>query len=357
MGVAEGDVGCLVAKALGYRQSGEARVNEQAHVAVPQVVDPDPLHASRGAAALHLVGQIVLGRHEHAVAGAYVGVGCEVLLDLVLQEPRDDDGADGLRGLRVGYDVTPVEALVRRVDPHLELPQVEGARREREQLADAHPGPVQDLEHEERPRLVEHRLRELQVLVLGPEAHLPGFLRADLHRPHGGVGMQPVVARRMVQDRGELVVDGAQVGGRVRLAVGPAHVDELVLPAHDVDALDVLHPHAAEEGPDLGIYHVLLGGPGGLPQARAKVVLVDEQEVGELHRHRLSACGLVVALPCLRFLPGGETALELVDVLAVGVLASELHREGPVGHLSNGHRCAPSCDRRSRSRPARSTRC
>lgn len=269
MGVAEGDVDGLLAQSVCDREGGEPHVDEQTHVGVAQVVDSDPLHAGRSASPLHLVREVVLGYFEHALPVANVLAAVQVLSDLLVEELGYLDGAHGFRRLRVGYQVLSVEPLVGRRYPHLHADEVEGLGDEGEELPDADPGPVEDLEHDEGSRLLHHSLGELEVLFLRPETHLPGFPRAYLHGLDRGVWVQPVVPRCMVEDGVELVVDGPEVGGRVRLSVRATAVNQLVLPLDDVYAADVLHPHLTEVGLYLGVYHVLLRRPGRLAQPRS----------------------------------------------------------------------------------------
>lgn len=225
---------------------------------VTQIVYSYPLHAGRGASSLHLVGEVVFGRLEHALLAADVWAAVQVLPDLLVEELGYLDGADGLWCFWVGYEVASVEPLVGRRYPHFHADEVEGLRNEGEELSDADPGPVEDLEHDEGSGLVHHRLGELKVLLLCPKVHLSSFPRAYLHGLDRRVGVQPVIPRCVIEDGVELVVDRPKVGGRVRLSVRTPVVHQLVLPLDDVYTADVFHPHLPEVGLDLGVYHVLL---------------------------------------------------------------------------------------------------
>ena len=173
VGVAVGDVGRLVAHAVRDGERGEAHVDEQRHVAVPEVVDADGLEAGRLAPARHLVAEEVLGHGEDPLIGAEVEPG-EERLHLLRVEARHGDDALRLRGLRVGEDVPPVDALVGL--GHGEGPplEVEPPRLQGEQLPLAHAAPVERLEGVEGERLVHDLVGEPEVLVLGPEPHLSG---------------------------------------------------------------------------------------------------------------------------------------------------------------------------------------
>lgn len=101
VGVAVGDVGRLVAHAVRDGERGEAHVDEQRNVAVPEVVDADGLEAGRFASALHLVAEEVLGHGEDPLVGVEVEEG-EERLQLLSAEAGHGDDALRLRGLRVG---------------------------------------------------------------------------------------------------------------------------------------------------------------------------------------------------------------------------------------------------------------
>lgn len=335
--VAERDVGRLVTHALGDSEGGEALVDEQAHVAVAQVVHADPLDPALLAAVLHCARDLVLGDREHAVAGANLGVTLEVVGDLLDQGPRELDGSDRLGRLRVREYVPAVEALVGLVDAHGPALQVEGRRHEREHLSLADPGPVEDLEHEELPRPLHHLVGELEVLLLGPELHLGCFLAAHFHGARRGVGVEPVVAGGVVEDGRKLVVHGAQVRGCVALPVVVSAVHEAVLPADDVDALDLAHATVLEVRHGLRPDQVVLVAPGVLAQARPHVGLVHLVELLERHGHRAPGEGDEIVFPCLGLLRGREAALALVHFLAELILAPELREPGPVPGLLNGH--------------------
>ena len=132
VGVAERDVGHLMAHALGDREGCEALVDEQAHVAVAQVVHAYLLDPALLAAVLHRARDLVFGNREHAVSCVDFRMALEVVGDLLDKEFRELDGSDRLGRLRIRYDVPAVEALIRLVDAHGTALQVEGRWHERE---------------------------------------------------------------------------------------------------------------------------------------------------------------------------------------------------------------------------------
>lgn len=209
MCVAERDVGSLVAHTFRDGECRKSHVDEQAYVAVSQVVNSDSLYARSCTAALHLMSEVVLGGNEHAICRSNVGIAAEVFLNLLFDEHRDFDDPHGLRGLGVGDEVPAADSLIRCPNVHLELVEIEGAGGERQELSYAHAGPVQNLEHDERLGLLEHGFGEPQVLVFRPEVHLASFLCTHLHGFNRGIWMEAVVARGMIEDGSELVVDAS----------------------------------------------------------------------------------------------------------------------------------------------------
>ena len=147
----------------------------------------------------------------------------------------------------------------------------------------------------------------------------------------------------MVKDGVQLVVDGPEVRGRVRLAIGVLVVDEQVLPANDVDGLDLRHPHLPEERDDLVLDHVFLGQPGVLPDSGLNLGGIYVDEVGKGHVHGPVMDSKEVLLPHERFKLGGKAPLDLVPLSAPAVSVEALGVERPVlasiyGHLHHRQR-------------------
>ncbi len=199
--VAIGDIGALVADAIGNRQRGEAHLDEQGNMAVPQVVDPDPLDAGFLASALYLVRQVILRNIEDAIVGTEVAPEFfQVLLHLLGEELGHGDPSHGVRGLRFGDGVDSLQALIRLRDAELRGLEDEIGWGEGEELSTADTCPVEDLKSVKGKRLVHDGLREPQILLLRPEVHLSAFLRAHLRYLPAGVARQVVVALGMVED-------------------------------------------------------------------------------------------------------------------------------------------------------------
>ena len=339
--------------AVGYRHRRKSHVDEQAYMAVAQIVYADTLHARLLAPFLHGAREKALRDREHALARPYLGVLRQVVADGLCQELGELDGADRFGRLGVGDDIATAKSLVGLVDAHGVASPVERIRREGQKLAFSDAGPVEYLEDHEQPGAIHHGVGELEVLLLRPEAHLLGVLGTHLHGAHCGVGVEAVVTRRMVEYGGQLVVERAQVGGAVAFSLVGVRTHELVLPLHDVQARYLGHSLFAEPGKDPRLDGVLLLTPCVLAQPRLEVGGVHLEELGERHGHGASRRGDEVVLPRLRLLWGGKAPLALVDLVAELVFASELGEPGSVLRLLNGHRRPPSASRRNIS-PRRS---
>ena len=102
----------------------------------------------------------------------------------------------------------------------------------------------------------------------------------------------------MVENGGELVLHGPDVGLGVLLAVLILCFEEGVLPVHDLPGGDVNDPsHLAEERDELLVDHVFLAAAGRLSQPRAHVLGVDLDELFEGHARRPGLVGQKVPLP------------------------------------------------------------
>lgn len=325
---------------------------------VTQVVHPYPLHSRRFAAPVHLVVEVQLAEREDALA-LLVALELDVLRELLRDEVGHRHGPHGLRRLRGGDDVLPVDALVALGDLQKPLAEVEVLGHQRKRLALADSAPVQQLEDGERAWLVHDLLCEPQVLVLRPEFHLLGLCAADLAGSLHGVGGKSVEAHRMVEHGGEDVVYGPEV----RLLVGLSRLridtcDKPRLPLQHVGGRYVAERLVAEVRQDLVPDDVLLRAPRVALQARKHVGLVHLAVVGELHGRRASGLHEEVALPSdgVRLLL--EAPLGLLVALARQLLAvPALDGVRPVLLLAHRHAiCLPSrLGRAFRSTPSRNT--
>ena len=61
------DIDAFMPDAVRYRHRRESHVDQQADVAVPEIMDADPLDTGRLRASIHLMMQIVLCDRKHTV--------------------------------------------------------------------------------------------------------------------------------------------------------------------------------------------------------------------------------------------------------------------------------------------------
>lgn len=115
-----------------------------------------------------------------------------------------------------GDHVLAVHALVVLGHGHPIALEIEFCGSERQHLAQTEPAPIEQLECDERLRLVHDLPAEAQILILCPEAHFVSLLAADLADLRHGIRFEPVVADGMVDYSGELIADRVQVGTRDR---------------------------------------------------------------------------------------------------------------------------------------------
>ena len=346
----------LVAKML------EARLDAAERVLQAQVQHDPPLggEAPEGLSEGHMERQV---EPKPRLADLGIALLVALKLDVLRELLRDEVGhrhdPHGLRRLRGGDDVLPVDALVALGDLQKPLAEVEVLGHQRKRLALADSAPVQQLEDSERARLVHDLLREPQVLVLRPELHLLGLRAANLPGSLHGVGGKPVEAHCMVEHGGKDVVHGPEVRLLVRLArlrVGPG--DEPRLPLQHVGGRYVAERLVTEVRQDLVSDDVLLRAPRVALQAREHVGPVHVAVVGELHGRRASGLHEEVALPSDGVRLPLEAPLSLLVALSCQLLAvPALDGVRPVLLLAHRHAiCLPSrLGRAFRSTPSRST--
>ena len=112
----------------------------------------------------------------------------------------------------------------------------------------------------------------------------------------------------VIEDGGELVLDGPDVRLRELLAVLVLGPQETVLPVHDLPGGDIDDPHLAEERDELFVDHVFLAAPGSLPQPRTHVLRIDLDKLLECHARGPCLVSQEVPFPCQGFGLGLEAA-------------------------------------------------
>ena len=151
--------------------------------------------------------EIALGDGEHPVIRPDPVEHLDVILDFLGQELRHGDDPIALFRLRGGNQVLTVQTLIGLVDGHSALLKVKIRWGQGKQFPLPDTAPVEHLKGVEGQWLVHHHLGKFQVLLLGPEHHLPVFLLAHAACLLAGIFPKVVVPNRVVEDGTELIVD------------------------------------------------------------------------------------------------------------------------------------------------------
>ena len=283
MRVVVGNVDALVPDTVGDGNGGEAHVDQQRDMRMSEVVNSYLFHACALGPLLHLVVQSAVAHGEDTIPGADVIEGSDVVLHFVRKGFVHPDGTDALGGLGLCDYVLAVQPLVGFVDAKRLLLKVEVLRGQCQHLAQADTAPVQHLEGVVHGRLVHHLGGKLQILLLRPEEHLLMALMAHVAGDGCGIALQPVITYRMVEDAGDLCMDGLEIARGIGLAIRLALLHHRVLPGNNVPGFDLTDHAILEIGKDLRFDDVPLGDPGVLADAILLVSIIDLHESPEGH--------------------------------------------------------------------------
>ena len=113
MGVAVGDVDALVPHPLGDGHRAVPQMDEQRHMGVAQIVNPDTLDAALRRPALQLPAEKTLGHGKSPVVGPQVVHHGEIVLNLFAEKCRHGDGTHAPAGLGRGDAVFSLAAVGR----------------------------------------------------------------------------------------------------------------------------------------------------------------------------------------------------------------------------------------------------
>ena len=129
-----------------YRNGAETHVDQQADVAVTDIVNSYPLHAGRFCAAIHLMIQIAFGKRKDSVFLSNSIQHIQVILHFVAKECWHLDRSDTF--LRFGRSdiIFSMQPLIRFVDGHGAVLKVEVFRRQGQQFALTNTALVQHFE-------------------------------------------------------------------------------------------------------------------------------------------------------------------------------------------------------------------
>lgn len=113
---------------------------------MPRIMDPNLLHATQLDAAPHFVLQETLGHGKQPVILLIHVQALDIILNILCQEGWDADDAITFRRLGRGDNIFAVQPLAGLVDGDCPSSQVNIIEGQRQQFANAHSCPEQDLE-------------------------------------------------------------------------------------------------------------------------------------------------------------------------------------------------------------------
>ena len=180
-------------------QRGETGVDEQRYMGVTNVVCTDGADTGIRAAFFQFEKQVVACPFKEAVIGLNLS-GVDVDENLIQQELRNVYIADTFFGLGRGDDILAVDLGVGLGDADLPTCGIDVRGSQRQQLALAHTGPVEDLKSGERLRISRKTADKQLVFFQCPEVDLFGARAADVSCLGTGI-RKIVVALRVVHER------------------------------------------------------------------------------------------------------------------------------------------------------------
>ena len=273
----------LMAQPVSDGQRGEAQLDQQTGMTVPDIVQADTLHFSVSGLPDHLMLKKGFGAGEYAVMLMEAVEPPCIGFQLVPQKLRYRHRADALRCLRRRHNVPAAYVLIGFADVQRVAFKVDIGIFQGEKFAYTQAGIIQDQEPGPCLWLVRYFFKELLKLFRCPELHLVSVAFADASGLPAGVLFQIIVPDRIIQDGGELVVDRLQISFRVGLAVLVPIGDQAVLPLPDVGGRDLGDRELPEEGKQLFVDDVLLLNKGMLPEPVLHVLIVNLYKVLKGH--------------------------------------------------------------------------
>ena len=175
------------------------------------IVDSDTRYSRFFGSPVHLPVEITLGDGEHPVIRPDAVEHFEIVLNFICQKLRHGDDAVAFLCLWGGNQVLPVQPLIGFTDGDSAFFKIEISGGEGKQFPLPDTAPVEHFKSVERLRFIHHRLRKFQILLLGPEHHLPVFLLAHAARLFTGILPEVVVTHRMIENGAELRKDLSRV--------------------------------------------------------------------------------------------------------------------------------------------------
>ena len=273
----------LVPQPVSDGQRGEAQLDQQTGMRVPDIMQADALHFSVFSSPHHLMFKKGFGTGKYAVMLMEPVEPPCIGFQLIPQKLRYRYRADTLRRLGRRHNVPSAYVLIGFADVQRAFLKVDIDIFQGEKFAYTQAGIIQNQEPGPCLWLIRYFFKELFKLFRRPELHLVGVAFADAPGLSAGVLFQIVVPDCIIQDGGELVVDRLQIGFRIWFPVLVLVGDQAVLLLPDVGGRDLGDRELSEEGKQLFVDDVLLLHKGMFPEPVFHVLIVNPYKVLEGH--------------------------------------------------------------------------
>ena len=151
-----------------------------------------------------------------------------------------------------------------------------------------------------------------------------GFLFTHVADLGSGVAVQFIELYRMIEDGAELIMDGLEIDGGIKVSVRVTLFEHHILPRDDIPWLDVAHSLFLEVRKNLAFDHAGLHLPCALLQSILEILFVKLIE--SLKGHFQVSCALSekVAFPIKGFFLCSETSLGFAVRFTLPVCETEL---------------------------------
>ena len=248
-------------------------VDEQRHMGMTDVVDADLFDTGQPAASFQVIDQIILRMGKEPVVLSEPR-SFDVIADLPVEQVRDDDISDAVFGLGRHDQVMAVVADVGLGDADADRFVVNVIRRESQQFADAHAGPVEDLKGSRCLDIIRQCPDEPAVFAQGPELHPGRVAASDMFCPAVWV-WKVVICLRVFEDAIEIHVDGFEIGAAVGIG------QQEILPGADRGRGDIAQSKLPEKRKDLVLNESVSGGKCGGFEPALHVGIIELIEILE----------------------------------------------------------------------------
>lgn len=281
MGIGPHDDGNSIADSLGYQNNRVPKFDTERNVAVPKIMDANVWQIGELSAAGQLLVERCARHVEYAVVRGQPVEPGTVGAELFGQPMRNRHIAVSafLAVLSGAEDVLPLFSVVGLVDAQLVIiGQVFG--QQRQHLALAASRPEQNIKCQKIGLIAEFFPQKL-VLVFRDDKHFPGDGGTHVARGIARIETQAVERLGIVEERGQLCVNGVEVCFRIGEASGFAHLFYSLLPISNIKSGDLIHFPVSEKRTDFGVKNISLGVHCGVADMVLPVIEVQLHKAGK----------------------------------------------------------------------------